>query len=280
MFSFLRIRGKDSHEHTVARVAPDIAFYTTLFLWDISPHERVVLAFGRLVEELLAEIRLGLRGLGYAEQSAGVFVDAVHQSYLGVVDVVTAVVLKVPGEGVEQGSRPIADSGMNHQSCRFVDHHQVVVLKNDVERDVLGQDVVAVRRTVQHHLDDVAGLYLVTALHRSVVGKDEACVGGILNAVARYTAELVEEKLIDPQHLLVLIDRYAVMLVKPPGVGIIVIDNGELGMRSGSIQFHIVYIYIGWNAVGIMNVVNAHSSATTSSASKSTGVSTMMVSST
>ena len=45
-------------------------------------------------------------------------------------------------------------------------------------------DFVFIVRTVEHHLDDVAWLHLVAALHGFVICHDKPCIGSFLNAVA------------------------------------------------------------------------------------------------
>ena len=70
------IRVEDLHTETVLRVTSDITLDASLILHDITPYQRIVTAMGSLVEELLAQCRLGSRSLGYYEQSAGILVDA------------------------------------------------------------------------------------------------------------------------------------------------------------------------------------------------------------
>ena len=84
---------------TVAVVAGQCAFYGAAVFGKGAPYQCVIGAFGAVVEELLAQMRLGFGCLGYKEQSAGVFVDAVYQSYVGVVDV--QLVLELIRQGVQ-----------------------------------------------------------------------------------------------------------------------------------------------------------------------------------
>ena len=66
------IRIEDLHAETVLGITTDIALDASLILHDITPYQRIVTAMGSLVEELLAQCRLGSRSLGYYEQSAGI----------------------------------------------------------------------------------------------------------------------------------------------------------------------------------------------------------------
>lgn len=75
--------GKDGHLHAVSGITADIADNGPFILFHISPDQRPVTAFCRLVEELVAEIRLGIRSLGYHQQAGGVLVDAVTSPTCG-----------------------------------------------------------------------------------------------------------------------------------------------------------------------------------------------------
>ena len=63
------IRVEDLHAETVLRVTSDITLDASLIFYDVSPYQGVVAAMGSLVEELLAQCRLGSRCLGNNEQS-------------------------------------------------------------------------------------------------------------------------------------------------------------------------------------------------------------------
>ena len=71
------IRVEDLHAETVLRVTSDITLDASLIFNDVSPYQGVVAAMGSLVEELLAQCRLGSRCLGNNEQSAGILVNAI-----------------------------------------------------------------------------------------------------------------------------------------------------------------------------------------------------------
>lgn len=89
---------------------------------------------GGLVEELLAKRCLGIGRLGYDEQAAGVLVDAVHKTHLRVVGVERLEVAQMPCHSVDERPIEVAGTGMHHHAGRFVDHHHIVVLIDDVER--------------------------------------------------------------------------------------------------------------------------------------------------
>ena len=90
----------------------------------------------------------------------------------------------MPGYGVDQCAVEVAHSWVYHQSSRFVDDHQLVILVDHVQWDVLWFYCRIIVRTVQHQGDDVAWTYLVVALDRRTVNLYESCVGSLLDAVA------------------------------------------------------------------------------------------------
>ena len=208
------VGGIDVHLQAVAHRAGDVALDSALGRFGLSPHHRHVLAPRGLVEELTSEMRLCVRGLGHDEQSRRVLVDAVHQTEARVRDVIVGSVAEMPCQGVHQRARPVAVTGMYNQSGRLVDNQHVVVLVNDVERDVLGHHLVLVARAVHHHLHHVEGLYAVVRFHRLAVNQYAARLGSLLHAVARRSGQPLGQKLVDAQQLLALVGDKAEMLVQ------------------------------------------------------------------
>lgn len=94
----------------------------------------------RLVKELFAECGLGIGGLCHDEQSARVFVDTMDESYSGVVGIEGLEVAQMPCHGINERAVEVACSWMHDHACRLVDHQYVVVLIDDVERDVFRLD--------------------------------------------------------------------------------------------------------------------------------------------
>lgn len=75
--------GQDSHLHAVARVAADVARDGSFVLFDVAPHQGTVAALRSLMEELVAQVGLGVGGLGDDEQAGGVLVDAMDETTWG-----------------------------------------------------------------------------------------------------------------------------------------------------------------------------------------------------
>ena len=70
------------HTQTIARVAGDVSLDASFIVLKMSPYEAVIDAMGVVYEELLSEGCLRLWCLCYDKESAGVFVDAMYESYL------------------------------------------------------------------------------------------------------------------------------------------------------------------------------------------------------
>ncbi len=180
---------------------------------DGQAHTGYVLALGGFVEELSAEVGLGVRGLGYYQKPRCVLVDAVNEAEARVVDVVIGSVAEVPRKGVDKRAVVVAVAGVHHQAGRLVYHQHVAVLVHDVERNVLCHDFKLVARAVHHHLNGVEWLHAVVALHRLAVDYDATCVGSLLYAVARRFLKPCHKELVDPQQLLSLVGYEAEVLV-------------------------------------------------------------------
>src|SRR5574344_1268232 len=88
-FSYAAFRIEHRHALAVSWIATDIALYASFVLCEMSPHQSIVTAVGIVVEELCTKMRFGFRCLGHHQQSAGVFVDAVHKSHLRVVRIIS-----------------------------------------------------------------------------------------------------------------------------------------------------------------------------------------------
>ena len=206
--------GKHSHLQAVVRVARYLAAHGTRLLLERAPYERVVVALGRLVEELYAQRRLGIGSLRHHEQSRRILVDAVHQSHPRIVGVVVGIVAQVPCDGVHQRTVIVAAARVHHHARRLVDHHQVVVLVDDIERDILRLNVRIHARAVHHQCHDVARLHTIVALHRLAVHMEASSLSGLLYAVARGMRQVVDEKLVHTHQLLTLVGHHAEVLVE------------------------------------------------------------------
>ncbi len=205
----------DGHAQTVAGVAGYVPYDGAFpLLVKVAPYKGVVFPFGSLVEELLAQRGFGFRGFGYDEQPGGVFVDAVYESYAGVVGVIVRVVAQVPSQGVDQRALPVSMPGVHDHSGWFVDDQHVPVFENDMEWDFFRYDFVLAGRAVHEDADEVLRLYPVVAFHGLPVHVDAASFCGVLYAVAGDMLEAVVEVFVNPYEGLALVGRETVVLVE------------------------------------------------------------------
>ena len=98
-------------------------------------HQRQIIAVHRMNAQHLDQHRVRLDAARHDQQSAGVFVDAMHDAgarHSGQP--------RVPGQQrVLQRARRITRPRVHDQAHRFVDHQQVFILIADIERDGLRQ---------------------------------------------------------------------------------------------------------------------------------------------
>ena len=192
-----------------------------------------------MVEELQSQPRLRLGSLRDDEQTAGVLVDAVDESYFRIVGIEARVVLQMPRHGINQCAVEVAGTGMNHHAGGLVHNHQVVVLVDDVEGDVFCLDSAIVARTVEHKCHHVARAYLVVTLHRSVVHMHEPSIGSLLNAVARRVLHLLLHVFVNTQGCLPGVYDEAEVLVQ---LGAFYLIGASILFVAGQIQLVKIFV--------------------------------------
>ena len=214
----LRTIGEDAHLKPVFRMATDIALYPAFILLNMSPHKSHILATCGLLEELQREVSACILILGNYQKTRCLLVDAVHESESRIVHILhLRIILEMIGQGIDQGAMIIAATRVNHQTCRLVDHEQVIVLIDDVERNIFGQDFKHMTRSIHHHRHHITRLYLVAALLWLAIDMDISVVGCTLNTVARCSHYPINEELIDTYWSLPSVGNKAEMLVEPIG---------------------------------------------------------------
>ena len=167
------------------------------------------------------------------------------ESNLRVVRVVSGQILQVPGDGIDQRATEIATTGMDHHACGLVDDHEIIVLIDHLEGDILGSDGRVVVRTVEHQGDDIARTHFIVALHRpgtaslfDILGRtdmDETCVGCLLDTVAAGVRLVLGEELIDANRVLPLVHLYTEVFIELTVIRLLI------GISIGhQIQFFII----------------------------------------
>ena len=143
--------GTETFKHTVMTHRLLTAFHDrhALTLLAVTPDRRVDLATGSddtdhdaLVDtadtaalQLGNQLGLRLDGLGNHHQTGGVLVQAVHDTGARHIDDVRHVMQ----QSVEQRAIGVACCGVNHQTGRFVDHQNLIVLVDDIKLNILRQ---------------------------------------------------------------------------------------------------------------------------------------------
>ena len=78
-FALVTLR-ENRHLHPVTRIASDITFDTPFILLHDSPNQSTILAFGRFIEKLKAQMGFRFRLFSYDQQPGSIFVDTVDQA--------------------------------------------------------------------------------------------------------------------------------------------------------------------------------------------------------
>ena len=136
-----------------------------------------------MIEELFSQIRLRLRRLSHHKQSTGILVDAMNQSNLRVVRIIARQITQMPGDGVNQRAVEVSTTRMHYHTSRFIDNHQIVVFITHIQWDILGFNSRIEMWAIQHQSDDIPRAHLIVAFYWTVVYKQEACIGSLLNTI-------------------------------------------------------------------------------------------------
>ena len=102
---------------------------------------------------------------------------------------------------------------MHHHACRFINDHQLIILINHIQWNILRLYCRVIVWPVQHQRDDIASSHLVIALHRPVVDMHETGICRLLDAVARGVPQMLHHILVYTQRLLARVDHHPDMLV-------------------------------------------------------------------
>ena len=88
-----------------------------------------------VVGELGCQRPVGAVGLGDHHEAGGVLVEAMHDARADHSADPGKAGAAMGDEGVYQGARPVAGGGMHDQAAGLVDHDDLVVFENHVQRD-------------------------------------------------------------------------------------------------------------------------------------------------
>lgn len=125
------------------------------------PDEGEVAAFERagpaVVGKLGGELGVGTVGLRHHHDPGGVLVEAMDDAGPSHPADARKALAAVGDQGVHQGAGHVAGGGVDHHPARLVDDDELVVLEQDIERDVLRRRRRRLRRR-QNHRDGIAGV--------------------------------------------------------------------------------------------------------------------------
>ena len=129
--------GAHCHLFAVPKTASDGQVDDTFLLLDLSVDHRFIKAVYRVLLNLAAESKIAFVILCTDQQTAGILVDAMNDSLtfdsIAACQFSTAVVQ----QRIDQRSLAVAGSGMNHHVLGFIHHQQVLVLIDNLQRNLL-----------------------------------------------------------------------------------------------------------------------------------------------
>jgi len=170
------------HLETIVRRSGDVSINRPPVWLRHTPNECRVSALKRPVSAMIGELFAQgmVRKIGFCgdQQSACILVDAVHDPWPPDTADPRQTVSAMMQQGVDQRSRPIARSRMHDQTGLFVDDDDMIVLKHDIERNILGLRT-GVQWLRNNGLNCLARIYAVVRLrhcpsvHRHLLRLDE-----------------------------------------------------------------------------------------------------------
>ena len=137
-----------------------------------------------------------------------------YESHLRIIGIVALQILQVPGDGVDECAVEVAASRMHHHPCRLIDDHQLVVLIDHLQRNILRFDGGIIMRTVEHQGDDIARTYLIITFNRISVDMDKSGISGFLDSVTTGMGLVFCQELVDTYRHLTFIHLYTEVLIQ------------------------------------------------------------------
>lgn len=137
---FARSRVHHGHLLSVHRMSTQLREYTPGRLNGRPLGGRKVELAGLAIVKLLEEGLLGGLRLRHHDAATGIFVEAMDDPRAFYPADPGQFSLAVVEEGIDEGAVWGAGGGMDHESASLVDHQEVIIFEDDLERDVLGQD--------------------------------------------------------------------------------------------------------------------------------------------
>ena len=122
-------------------VSRDIRVDLAFFGANTPPGDGQVGLVGAAIGKLLGESLVGEVVLGYDKTAAGVLIESMDNSRPGNPANAAELSLTVVEEGVDQRARRVAGRGVDADSRSLVENDQMLIFKENVERNRFGQDI-------------------------------------------------------------------------------------------------------------------------------------------
>ena len=120
----------------------------------------------------------------------------------------------MPSYGIYQCAMEVACSRMHHHACRFVYHHELIILVYYIERNILSTNGVIMSWTIEHQRYHVACTHLKVTLHSLTINKDEACIGSILYSITTGMRHTVGKVFVYTHRSLSWVYHYLAMFIE------------------------------------------------------------------
>ena len=185
--------------------------HRTLISFHIAPYEGYILAFSSLMKKLLSQVQHSLFGLSDNQQSAGIFINAMHQPRT--VTAVVRQVLKVIDQRINKGTAVVAVSRVYYHPRRLVYHQQTIVFIHYLQRYIFGYQQILVRWMRKIHLHLIVSFHAMIRFHRLTVYEYISLFSRLLHLIASSVFHEVHQKLIHAQRFLTFPRLKRVMLI-------------------------------------------------------------------
>ena len=185
--------------------------HRTLISFHVAPYEGYIFAFGSFMKKLLSQVQHSLFGLSDNQQSAGIFVDAMHQPRA--VTAVVRQVFKVIDQRINKGTAIVAVPRVYYHTRRLVYHQQTIVFIHYLQRYIFGYQQILVRRMCKIHLHLIVSFHAMIRLHRLTIHEYIPLFSRLLHLIASSVFHEVHQKLIHAQRFLSFPRLKRVMLI-------------------------------------------------------------------
>lgn len=187
----------DSHALSVRRMAAYGRVHRAAVLPEIAPDNGLIFAVKAVVGELSGQALVSKVVFCYDQKPGGVLVNTVDNTGALLPADTGERIPAVPQQGVHQCTVRMAGGGVDHHTPGFVDHHQIPILIDNIQRNVLGNQGKLFHFR-QDDLKAVAGSAFVIFLHRTAVEGDNALLDEPLYRAAGEFLQIAREESVDP----------------------------------------------------------------------------------